>query len=128
MKHISVRVTDELYEQAVKKAEFEGTSLSNFVREIVQRACDKENTEQSESAEIIKTLFDQLRTKDTQIERVQQTLDDSHSELAEARQRSDTIIMQLTQQLERTHLQLEDMRKRQTVWQKIKAALVPETG
>jgi negative regulator of replication initiation len=112
MKHISIRVPDELYHNVVSKADEASESLSNFVRTVVQQTCENGHTNGSDNHPALEILCDQLRAKDAQIAELT-------TEVSESRKRSDTIIAQMTTQIDRANLQLEDLRTRKSWWQRL---------
>lgn len=112
MKHISIRVPDELYDKVIAKADEANGSLSNFVRTVVQQACENGHTNGSDNHPALEILCDQLHTKDAQIAELT-------TEVSESRRRSDTIIAQMTTQLDRANLQLEDSRTQKSWWQRL---------
>ena len=123
IKTIGMKVSAEYHQKIKEKADSQGLSISDFIRDAVEYRFNEVQPPSeglarvpTEVQQVLEDYRHQLMVKDDQIKQT-----------SEARSRSDMIIMQLTQQLDRANLQLEDMRERKTVWRRLKAVFVAET-
>lgn len=115
MKNLSVKVSNDMYQEIKSYADSNSMSLSEFIRNSVTQSLHQGDKE-------VIPAYDLLR--------------EQLNEANEARQRADTIIMQLTKQVEQQALALEDktnqLDEKQeiiediqnlTFWKRIKLAL-----
>ena len=143
MRYIGTRVDNTLHEKIEQYLEGHGLSMSEFMRTSVEQMFAEPQTNgkhsladsQTNGDQGINALTEQLQTKDAQLQRKDEQLEALQTELSEARRgseeaakRSDMLLAQMTQQLDRAHLQLQDLRGCRTVWQRIKAVFVAESG
>ena len=118
LKLMGIKVQPEFYQRVKDYAASQGTSMSELVRNAVERelnhTTDQESTESSSEStgltQALTTLTQQIEAKDQQIDQLHQLLGMKE------------------QTFERTQLMLEDLRQKQTrtVWQRLKAAFVLE--
>ena len=106
MKQFSFRVADKLYEKAQNLAARQDVSLSDFLRNAVRVACaardaaeTQRNSGETQLAELVQTLREELATKNQQIDQL-------HQLVAMAQKSADEWVGQL----KRSQAQLEDMR------------------
>lgn len=113
MKQFNVRVPEEIYDTVKKKAKDKGVSLSEFIRELVTKACT-ENAAEQNPHEATLWLREELQQRNEEIIALR-------TSQREERQRHDTIVLQMVKQLENTQIQLEDLRKpKRRFWQRDK--------
>jgi len=108
MKQFNVRVPEEIYDIAKKKAKDKGMSLSEFIRELVSKACT-ENAAEQNPHEATLWLREELQQRNGEITALR-------TSQSEERQRHDTIVLQMARQLENTQHRLEDLRKPKHHW------------
>ena len=132
-KQFSVRLNDNLHQQATNKSESMNISLAELVRLSLGSYCTQMGSPSgSESESLLKLKLeasneakdraDQIITQlSNQIERQNNQLEAFN----EARTRSDTIIMQLSQQIDRQQLQLEDIRRNRSIFARIRDVFIP---
>ena len=126
-KQFSVRLNDDLHQQATNKSESMNISLAELVRLSLGSYCTQMGSPSgSESESLLKLKLEasneakdranQIITQlSNQIERQNNQLEAFN----ESRTRSDTIIMQLSTQLEKQNKQIEDLTKPRSLWQRI---------
>ena len=109
MKQFNVRVPEEIYDAVRQKAKSHGVSVSEFVRDIVTKSVENE---ESTSSEPISWLREELQQRNEEIKALR-------TSQSEERQRHDTIVLQMARQAENTQHQLEDLRKPKGKWWKL---------
>jgi len=109
MKQFNVRVSNEIYDAVRQKAKAQDTSLSEFVRDIVTKACTVNGKSDPQQHEIITWLREELQQRNEEIRLLR-------TSQSEERQRHDTIVLQMARQAENTQHQLEDLRKPKGKW------------
>ena len=109
MKQFNVRVPEEIYDAVKKKAKSQGVSVSEFVRDIVTKSVENE---ESSSSEPISWLREELQQRNDEIRALQ-------ASQSEECQRHDTIVLQMARQAENTQHQLEDLPKPKGKWWKL---------
>jgi len=112
MKQFNVRVSDDIYDTVKQKAKTQGVSVSEFVRDIVTKACTINGENDPQQHEIITWLREELQQRNEEITALQ-------TSQSEERQRHDTIVLQMARQAENTQHQLEDLRKPKGKWWKL---------
>jgi len=123
MKHISIRLPEQLYEEVVDKSKEKSISVSEFARSVIASVLTQTNTsspqqsiqEHTTSIHLIDTFTKQLKEKDNQISEANRRHEETQRAAEDASKRHDTIILQMTEQLDRANLQIEDMRPKQNV-------------
>jgi len=109
MRQFNVRVPEETYSTVRQKAKSQGVSVSKFVRDIVTKSVENE---ESVSSEPISWLREELKQRNDEIKALR-------TSQSEERQRHDTIVLQMARQAENTQHQLEDLRKPKGKWWKL---------
>ena len=116
MKHISIRLPEQLYEEVVDKSKEKSISVSEFARSVIASVLTQTNTSSpQQSIHLIDTFTKQLKEKDNQISEANRRHEETQRAAEDASKRHDTIILQMTEQLDRANLQIEDMRPKQNV-------------
>jgi len=108
MKQFNVRVPEEIYDTVKKKAKDKGVSVSEFIRELVTKAC-MENAVEQKQHDAVSWLHEELQQRNEEITALR-------TSQSEERQRHDTIVLQMARQLENTQHRLEDLRKPKLRW------------
>lgn len=103
LKHISVRVTPELYNQIQAKAQESGEKVAEFVRNRLRQICQQTSATISESSLVVDMLCQQLAAKDEQIDHLTQVVAMSSKNIAT-----------LSEQLDTSRQMIEDMRNRKS--------------
>jgi negative regulator of replication initiation len=112
-KNMCVKVDDELYEKIKQRAESDGISLSDFMRDaLMKRTCDSHELSDAPQATAHEDYM-QLH------ERYMSMVEQLQSDLSEQSKRHDMIVAQMTTQLERSQLQLADLRQHRSFWQRL---------
>ena len=112
MKQFNVRVGNEIYDKVKQKAKAKGISVSEFVRDIVTKACAEDGESDSQQHEAVTWLREELQQRNEEITALR-------TSQGEERQRHDTIVLQMARQLENTQHQLEDLSKPKGKWWKL---------
>lgn len=128
IKTIGVKVPIEFYVKIKGYADSNGISISDFIRDLMEKQLNGNQQSSNEGSNDVKQMFDalfeQLRIKDDQIEQLHQLLamkEKTTANLTEER-------MFIKSQLEHANLQLEYLQNRPTVWQKLKTLFVSRTN
>jgi len=132
-KQFSVRLNDNLHQQATNKSESMNISLAELVRLSLGSYCTQMGSPSGSESESLLKL--KLEASNEAKDRADQTITQLSNQIErqnnqleafnEARTRSDTIIMQLSQQIDRQQLQLEDMRRNRSIFGRIRDVFVP---
>jgi len=114
MRHISVRVDDELYQKIKANADKDGVKVANYVRRKLRQNASNNSSSASNVDESTSALLRQLEAKDEQLSRRDEQIDHFQQIVAMSQKN----IGALTEQLDDSRQLIEDMRSR-SWWKRI---------
>ena len=122
-KSISIRISTTLHQKLMKMAQSTGLKLATYLNQTLERHTLNDNSNhENKPLDDIQWFKDQLKTRDQQINKLQQALD-QEQQLNAIGQKN---VENLSNQIESQRLQLEESQRPKPLMTRLKAVFVAE--
>ena len=122
-KSISIRISTTLHQKLMKMAQSTGLKLATYLNQTLERHTLNDNSNhENKPLDDIQWFKDQLKTRDQQINKLQQALD-QEQQLNAIGQKN---VENLSNQIESQRLQLEESQRPKPLMARLKAVFVAE--